>query len=586
MEILSRRKFLGSLPALVAVDWRTIGRKLEASTSPGAGGEWNLRDHVSEWIRDYPFPFDRRLFLFPERVSLHKYDFSRQAYREFSPDRRLSTARINLWTKTRLDIKIRIAASPDRLPTNALEFTRLAVAGSLDFEIPLDLVPAERVFYQILYREGAEAFRPVSPPRCFNNPAFRPSAVLYALGDHHSFDDRYDRATPLMPEGSSTADGLAGAYFYDFLAKFIGNPNWPRSTDQATAHNFSHLENTFHLAQTLAWIVSANTLPDLVVKGGDDVGIHAYRFERQGLPGSDYEGNAWKLWLKERIVWGILTPLVPILHVEGNHDGGGIWHNPAHPFAKAARKAYWKQPGAREGCSPDENYGLAELAKGRFQIFFIDVVEHSGAGGASPRRPEHYRLGLAQTRWLVDRMNQSSAEVKLVAQHHVLGGWPLNPEGTGPGGYGRGPLLTAEDYARYQNAIAPPLDLEAIQQIELTNLCRKHNVLAVLGNHDHLWHARFIGKTGQGRNSYFIVPGTTNAIGEEPEWWRAEAWRNDYGDPRELRFLSAPVISRIDLSGDRLSVKAICVGDFDQRANLIHLASLPRPGDLVKEVVI
>jgi hypothetical protein len=584
MPALSRRRFLQGIAALTAAGGPLSARKLEASDTSSAQA-WSLAGHVAEWKRDFPFPFDRRRFLSPERLSIHRIEKPRPGSGGSSPAA-IQAARIAVWPLVRLDLKIRVALGPDRMSAPALEIERLGVQGPVDFVLPLHRLPGERIFYEILAREGAEAYRPLSPPRCFLNPAIRRSAVLYALGDHHGFDDRFDLAKPSTPGGSSTVDALEGRLFYDFAAKFLEKPGWRAGADSETERQIAHLPNTYHLAQALAWIIAADTLPDLIVKGGDDVGIHHYRYARQGLPAEDHEGNSWKLWLKERIIWGLLSPLVPILHVEGNHDGGGIWHNPAHPFARTARLAYWTQPGDKGRFAPAENYGVVGLASGGIELFYLDVVEHSGATGASPRRPEHFTLGPAQTRWLEDRLSRSSAEVKLIAQHHVLGGWPLDPGNVKSGGYGRGPVLTYEDQARYRDLIVPALELEAVQQPRLTELYRAYDVQAILSNHDHIWFSRPVGLTKRGRNLHFIVTGTTNDIVEEEHWWRAEAWRNDYGRPEDTAFLSSPVLSRIDVQSGRLFVKAICAGDFDSRSNLTFLPKRPAVGDILKEIMI
>jgi hypothetical protein len=379
--------------------------------------EWSWREHFEEWSasRDFAFPWDRELFEYPERVMIFRAGRNpAERISEVSSDKRPFRspaepkfnegeiyAHINFRTKKPLDIKIVFKRTPNQNPFKPVEY--LGVDGACTTYLNLNRFQSDRVYYQVFWREGKAAYTPFSPQRAFKNPVFNDNPVIYTFGDDHKFDDLFLWANPLGSQKSPVDCGLEAEYFYEFLKNALADYSWADKADPRLQETEACLKNTSHLASAAAVIIKAGIHPDLILKGGDDIGLQENRLERQGLAGVDLESAATALFDRERKYWGIFSPLVPVFQVIGNHDGAGLYTQKTHPYARDARLRAWKQPNAHQSGSPDENYYVVPLANGRVDLIVLDNVSY--AGYDEDRRvylknPSYHRLGRGQTEWL------------------------------------------------------------------------------------------------------------------------------------------------------------------------------------------
>ena len=615
MGNVSRREFLKkslSAATLYSIDPAHLILKSKSRNNPHRSDsekEWNFKGHIEEWMTNNEFEFPwPSVFHYPERITTLRGDFGFYRSIERPPgDRRphiyvsdddreqylidrswygnnFNYACLSLGTKEKSDLTIYVSDRLDNLRTNRGCVYRLeGVEGDTNVFFPIEHMGSEKVFYQVFYRQNG-SYKPLSPPRSFKHPKNNHNPIIYNLGDSHKFDDEFVKASPLYGGGSQVEDGLEARFFYDFLKKSLENPEWSKNIDQFYEDNIRNLKNTYHLAQTVAYIIREGVQPDAMIKGGDEIGIQDYRYKCQGLPRGDHEGNSWKLWRRERKYFGILTPLTITAQIEGNHDGGGMYFNPAHEYAEEARMAVWKQPGEEaEGCSPEENYYVMPLANGRVEIIGLDIIKHSGE-----QRPEDHQLGEEQNEWLKDYLEKSQATVRILAQHRTGGGWPKNPDGTQWWQcYARGNGDTREYYEDLNKRLTfpghyPPIDVEKVQQPKITELVLNSEGTTInFKYHDHVeTEPKKIGKT-KGGNYYSMHVGTTNEVLEEDIWRMDEDfWIPEYGEGWELKYLNSPTIDRITVVDNKIYIETICTSHYDIKSNLQHID--PKIGDVLR----
>jgi|GEM_PF-2637238 len=587
---------------------------------------WNVRDHFEEWMnsKDFHFPFDRKRFEYPELVMVMKGEFDKYKYsppkrspfrgrfylddREryltniFSPDKGIYCAKLNLCTKENLEIQVRVSESLENLSKECRVYNLGNVIGAVNVIIPIEFIQSDNIFYQVSYKDGKGSFKPVSPPRCFQNPRYRSMAVICSYGDHHMFDDLfaedwnkngwgYPVASPLTKGGSAIEDGLEGRFFWDFFTKSFINPDWADNVDKSYEHNLKCLRNTYHKANLYAYLARENIWPDLIVDGGDGTGIQDYRYRRQGLPLDDHRGNAYKLLRRERRC-SPLTPIAPEVKIRANHDGFGVW-NPAHPHVNEFMPLIWSHPGELEGSSPQQNYYIIPLANGRVVHMALDSVSYSHTNGNHPYRPEHWVAGEEQKSWINEKTKKIDADLVLVDHHNCFGGIPKNPDLTEWGGYGRGKGDNREYYEKWNRVCNyppyyKPIDVNAVDQPKINEILSKVNTTVLLRKyHDHIeTEPEEIGKTSKGL-IYSMHVGTPNEVVEEKKWREdLDCWIPEYGQAWEGRYLNSPTLNITTVTGNNAHIQTACISQPDPYSNLKYFNNPVKIGDVLKYHVI
>lgn len=582
--VLTRREFLKTGAA--ALCYKVLGAR-----SPEAG--WSLRSYFSEQIRDYKFPFDQEHFTMPDRIvalrGSYKSFLSRRAQssrpgRAYLPDQQIFVAGwrnpmpfyyalLNIGIKEQEDIRVCIGNSPTSVETNGRTFNYTGASGSLNVVFSLECL-GDTFYYQVLRKDGS-AFKPTSPLRAVRNPRYRTQADVWLFGDQHCFDDHAAKAKPLGDGRSAIQSHLTGEFHNFFLRQLILNPKW-------SAHDsVHHMANTWNLANAQYCMIDSNTLPDAIFYGGDENGLHGYTFANQGIDTADLGTIANILWSRMRNI-SVLSPLVPIYIVLGNHDGEGIWHNILHSYARQARLNFWPQPGALEGGSPSENYFNVPLANGSIDMTVGDAVTWSGEKvKASPFRPEHYTLGDVQMGWLEKTLRTSNASMRMFLTHHLLGGYPSNPEGTQQGGYGRGPLYFETDYEKNRNLLSPPIEVSSVEQPKITEMCRTNSAQAILSFHDHIFFRRLLGQNASGQDTFGMVCGSPNVLNDEYRWMQDPLWQQWYGRRDELRFINQPCMTQFEISPGRILTSVVCTAKPGDISNLNYFKA--EPGNVVRQ---
>ena len=565
--------------------------KVLSASTPETG--WSLRSYFSEQIRDYEFPFDQKHFTMPDRIVAlrgHYKSFllrggrSSSLGRAYCPDKQMVGAGwrdrmpfyyalLNIGIKEREDIRVRIGNSPTSVGNDGMTFHYTGASGFLNVIFPLEWLD-DTFYYQVLRKDG-RVFKPTSPLRAVRNPRYRTQADVWLFGDQHCFDDHATNAKSLGNGQSAVQSHLFGEFHNFFLRQLILNPNW-------SAHDSVYdMPNTWNLANAQYRIIDSNTLPDAIFYGGDENGLHSYTFEKQGFDTVDLGTIANILWSRMRNI-SVLSPLVPIYIVLGNHDGEGIWHNTLHPYARQSRLNYWPQPGALEGGSLSENYFNVPLANGSIDMIVGDSVSWSGEKvKASPFRPEHYTLGDEQIRWLEKTLRTSKAFMRMFLTHHLLGGYPSNSEGTQRGGYGRGPLYFETDYEMNKNLLDPPINVSGVEQPKITELCRAHSAQAILSFHDHIFFRRLLGRNANGQDMLGMVCGSPNMLNDEYWWMQDPLWQQWYGRREDLMFINQPCITHFEISPSRWLTSVLCAAKPGNSSNLNYFRA--EPGDIVRQ---
>jgi len=561
---------------------------------------WEFKEHFKEWMACDEWPWPKE-FDYAERIMPLSCDMSglisgRTGHRIYisvknflrlhagendvladdldviPPDGKFHYACLGLGPRERTDLMIAVGESPDRLVVRS-DYKIEGAEGNVNFFFPIEGIESERVYYQVLLRTGKNPYRTFSPVRSCKHPKHNNELTLYFIADTHLFDDRCDRAEPISDK-TPFESGLDGGYVRDFFRRGFIDPYWFRGKEIANLRP-DRLMNSFHLANTLAWIAHGEQ-PDAIIHLGDNVGLQGYRLERQGLPQGDHEGNSEKLWKRERKVTSLLSPLVPTYFVLGNHEGEGGWED-TRSYAVAWRKRLFRQPGSAEGGSPDQNFYVIPFADGALRLIALDPI---GYNPKEPTKPSEWTLGEAQMEWYRRLVEQSGEKITFGMFHHVIGGIAADSEGgrIGQAAYGRGPLFTREDYEKL--GISP----DGIEQIETTEALLRNGGSGFFYGHDHGFFHKVIGNNSQGRPAYGVCVGTPNEVFEESWWDRSEFWRKTYGSWDERRILNAPLITKVVINVPARTgyIEAICTSDPDHGSNICG----SRIGDVLRRYAL
>ncbi len=536
--------------------------------------DWCLRNFYREFIlsREYQFPFPRefvglpRVIFLKSRLSLRKKLDPAAVFYHATESRFQPIFIVDLLTRERVDLKIVAASSPFLTPA-VVEKEAKGVKGKVNFIFNLSHFEGDFIYYRVFYRKDKK-FHPIMPIAAVRNPWAGRRKIVYFIADTHLFDDWYVRVKGVKDPAEA---GLRGEFFKFFFLNVFCRKKLPPHLQ-----NNPYLRNTYHLASSLSLLVKRGEIPHLIVKMGDDVGLQPYRFRRQGL-GSNFRENALKVWIRERIIWSLLTPLVPVIQIIGNHDGEAGWERAStRAHGIRSRMMFFQQGGFAEGASPLQDYFSYSL--GDEVVFY--VLNSVGYVKNEPIKPEMWTLGRRQLKWLENALIlDTKASVKFILFHHVIGGLSRNPDGSGRGGYGRGPLFTEEDYARYTSQGVNP---ERVEQVRITKMAEKFGVKDFLYGHDHIHFFKWIDS-----NMFALAVGATNEVKEEVFWAKDElGWIREYGTSDELRFLNAPLIEKmeIDLSEGRIIIETFCSSYPDPLSNLKLLSA--SPADMVDRKVI
>jgi hypothetical protein len=455
----------------------------------------------------------------------------------------------------KLDVKILASERLEGLSTSTDVFAFYGVEDSLDVELTGEEGP--RLYYQVLYREGGENWKALSP-KSFKQPGVSldngGKVTVIFIADDHTFDD----ADFYVPEGLKGTK-LSGDYVNELLKVIRFNPAW----------NFSNslraLKGGLCLAHTLRYIM-ANEDPDFIINLGDSTGIGAnYKWQGLGLPTErltekDYDYISYTLWLRTRKLYSALTPHMPIFIAQGNHDGEEQW-SPAKFWACEWRQKLFPMPDDLtypEGGHPEGKYyafswGSDKLCRGG--IRFIILHTTAFAGESYPKTPDQWTLGEAQRQWFERIVKMGEKDWVFACFHHVLGGWPAGPEeNIREIAYGRGPLFTSADYYGYA-------DPGRVEQVKLTELGQENGLRAFFYGHDHIFHLKKISPDPESKQMLGVCCGSTKYIGETG-WWQGNYWRKHYGSGfgPAPQFWGPPGITKLTVKKDEAVIEYIVTG--------------------------
>jgi len=509
--LISRREFLkraGVIGASTALDGSVFDPIRQRRKNMNQS---SLLDH------EYPFPYDSNYFEASERVVF------------LSPEH----TSVNIIPKEgkSLDIKLYIEQEDRiRILQNKV-FSYYGVNDSLD--IPFHNLYRDPFFtYRIEYKDIQEGSWKSTPERMVKTPCVslddRPIEVIF-IGDDHIPDDADSPGNPLQDETLRYLRITGEATNY-FLKKILANPNFIPKEQEC------HMMNAFCMASMLHYIYLHES-PDLIVELGDHFGGFGHKWVGLGLKNqysvTDAEEDQYMKMFRiaTRKIFSALSPTIPIYWTLGNHDGEAGFLNTLVPATKY-RKKYFKQPGAAEGGSPNENYfslfwgaqegnsWLRETRKGGVQFIVLDCMRYNTI---LPRSPKDWTIGDVQKEWLKQALNYD-ADWKFVLDHHILGGWPSgSTEGNTSYAYGRGPLFNADDYGDFVN------DPNLVEQVALTKLMGDNGVDLNVYGHDHIFAANEMETQRTGRKMYGLCVGTPKHIGELG-WYKGEHWKRFYGN--------------------------------------------------------
>jgi 3',5'-cyclic AMP phosphodiesterase CpdA len=497
----------------------------------------------------FPFPYDEDYFACAERIYNLRPSRSRDSASRWRAD-------LNLLLKDGLSLDIKVAAAETRAGLAASSKVQAFTGVKDSLTLPLVGHDSNRLFYQVQYRSGQEAWRALSP-KSFKLPNAQlengGQVKVLIISDDHNFDD----ADHKMPKSHKPLM-LSGDYVNEFLRGLRFNPSWQPSPPLDT------LDNGFSLAQAMRHILTTED-PDFLINLGDTTGIGAsYRWPILGLPSeslteADKNAIAQTLWLRMRKIFSALTPSLPIYIALGNHDGEESW-NPLRDKALYWRQKYFPQPTDQtypQGGHSQGNYyaftwGGGEDDRGGAEFIFLDCTAFCGS--REPARLEDWTLGPRQLDWLQNVLHNREKHWIFVCFHHVLGGWPAGPEETRQDlAYGRGPLFTLQDY----QGLGDPARVE---QIRLTDMAATAGVSAFLYGHDHIHHHRSLATGWNNKQLNSICCGSTKKVAEE-WWWNGSYWRRFYGQGygRTPDFFGPPGYNRLTIEPFRLTADYVLV---------------------------
>ncbi len=520
----------------------------------------------------YPFPYDQEYFASAERI------FN---LRPGSGQNRASLWRteLNLLLREGLSLDIKVSTAETREGLSSPESLQSFTGVKDSLTLALTGGDSDRLYYQVQYRNGQEAWRSLSP-KSFKLPNVRLEnggrIRVLLIADDHNFDDA-DRKMP----PSYRPLMLSGDYVNEFLKNLRADPSWQPSPP------LDFLDNGFSLAQAMRHILAAED-PDFLINLGDTTGIGAsYRWPALGLPSEsltdvDRDFIARTLWLRMRKIFSALTPSLPIFFALGNHDGEEGW-NLLRDKAQARRQEYFPQPTGLtypEGGHDKGNYyaftwGGDGDGRGGAEFIFLDCTAFCGS--REPARVEDWSLGAQQLGWLQTVLKNREKHWIFACFHHVLGGWPAGPEETRLDlAYGRGPLFNSEDY---QGLVDPT----RVEQVQLTDLAAAAGVNAFLYGHDHIHHHRYLATGWNNKPLHSICCGSTKRIAEE-WWWKGPYWRRFYGEGygRNQSFFGPPGYTRLTIEPYRLTADYVLVS----YSPFSNLPSGSKAGDLFSRLII
>jgi hypothetical protein len=494
---------------------------------------------------EFPYPYDDKVFECAERV----FNIRRNP-----ADPSSWQAGISLVVKEgkKLDIKVLVADRSEDLAYPRAVESLSGAQGILN--VSVTGYDSPRLYYQVQYREGQNAWRSQAP-RNFKLPNLSLQSggqfkVIF-IADDHNFDDAEYGVTAEYQQTK-----ISGDYVNDFLRNLRTNTNWYPD------YPLSNLMFGYALAKAIRHILTYED-PDLVIHLGDATGIGAsYRWKSWGLPyqnlkEADFEYIAKTLWLRMRKIFSGLTPNIPMYIALGNHDGDEGW-NSARFRAKYWRQKLFALPDAStypEGGHEDGNYYAFSWGADRNNsggILFL-VLDVTGFMGGEPQSPQEWTLGPAQLNWFEETLKKIDHEWSFACYHHVLGGWPAGPtELETNSAYGRGPLFTDKDYLPYGEP-------SKVEQVKLTETAKTFGLRGFIYGHDHIFHSIKIGEGTNHKDLYGLVCGSTRYIGEK-SWWEGTFWKKYYGAAEKTPpdFWGPSGITRLTVKKDQARFDYVC----------------------------
>ncbi|MFC2157020.1 metallophosphoesterase [Acidobacteriota bacterium] len=508
----SRRKFLKMAGALGAT---TACAPLFTSA-----GQWNRSGIGSNPAdSDYPFPYDSNYFDASERIVFLD----------------TNTLSLNILPKDGANLDIRVTyPHEDRISIQSRSINFTGVKSSLEIPLPSQLW--DPVFnYRIEYRQNGESSWKATPLRNVKTPLSylqTGKMEIILIGDDHVPDDA-DMGETILEDQTLRDKRLSGEYVNDFIQELLRDPTYYPDPDT----EYAKLMNGFTFASMVHQIYK-NENPDFIVHLGDHRGGFGHKWLGLGLKGQfdmtdpEMDQVLEMFRIGTRKVFSALSPNIPIYWTLGNHDGE-LGYQRHRGMAVAHRKRLFKQPGAAEGGSADENYfplfwGQRTHSRGdwintSFNGILFMFLDSQGYVTRFPTLPSSWTLGQTQKQWF-ENILKTDAMHKFVFQHHVLGGWPAGPdEGRTDIAYGRGPLFIQDDY---KGLVTDPTRIE---QVELTQMMKDARVNNIFYGHDHIFYSKEIGREINGHKLHGLCVGSPKHVGEIP-WYEGDFFRQFYGD--------------------------------------------------------
>ncbi len=340
--------------------------------------------------------------------------------------------------------------------------------GGEPVNIPIDWSDGSRKLdFRVEYRKGNGTWKPSGRYRKAKTPNMldgERDIKVIMFGDDHSFDDRDGLFKEIMdPELREMR--LTGDYVNLFLTELLKNPGYEPDGELAK------LMYGYCLASMQSQIIR-NEDPDLIVNLGDHRGGAAHTWPGLGLKekrlATDQDLYEYAKTFRigtRKMLSGISH--IPVYWALGNHEG----ENGFDPSLRAPNVHYRMKflPMSDSAIStdagrvaPEENYLVAGWGRhpslGRdifggsdnYNVLSLFVLDSTGHVQTQPGKVSDWTLGEEQKEWFINHLRGIESRFRLVAMHHVMGGWPCesNPEEWKNPGYvyGRGPMFTREDY--------------------------------------------------------------------------------------------------------------------------------------------
>jgi hypothetical protein len=577
MGVLTRRDFFkGALAAAAAT--AVCPNALTPSVRPKHGN--NLRDRVSSL--EFPLGYDPDNFGSAERVFFEAYN---RAY-------------VNVFVRPGkvLDVKLYAASTKSGLSRKS----PLSLVGMRDsVDIYMGQIFSPEFHYKIEYKDG-KTWKSLEP-RSVKAPNFDMQnggkVKIVLKGDDHVYADLKHEPT----NSEWRRDVLRGDYIGQMLNKIIMDPDYrPEFGTRKVAYGFA-------LAHTIKYILE--TKPDLVVDLGDTVGTDSYgvwgsRGQWPELqPMDNFLTQARILWERKRRTISAITPEIPFYQTLGNHDGEVGWFTPSYPFtqpySREQRKRLLREPTpltqiervhVSSGITEtwylnnwDQNFFSVFWSGGDIRLLILDVNSYLKE---KPNKITDWTLGERQ-KAVTESVLYDGLEVpwKFICFHNTVGGYPLGSKKS-PGAYGRGPLFNREDYERI-NHIDPSQNInpDDVEQVWLTETAADTNVRGFFYGHDHIFFAKDLGKTAQGKSMIGACVGGTTYSGAllAEKIWSNPYWMDYYGAYYDTPppFLTTPGITELEIDKKGMTVRYVCTAPLDIMHTNMPMGT--KPGDILRE---